>query len=281
MTIGLETGERARPEPSAKSVLTTLLGEFVLPAGGAVWTATILDALDALGFTERNTRQAIARLGDDGVVRSERHGRRARWLLTEEGTRLLETGSERIYSFGERSEGWDGSWLVVLCHLPETQRRVRHQFRTRMAFAGYGFLNPTTAISPHGDREPAATAIVRSLGIEDAVVVFRSRTGELTDDEVLLAEGWDLDALAAEYETFVDEFDAPAPSGPLGAFTATVRLVDAWRRFPFLDPELPDGLVPDDWIGIRARELFEQRRREWHGAAHGWFAEREAAEPAD
>lgn len=273
-----EPGDRSRPgaEPSAKSLLTTLLGEFVLPADGGVWTSTLLDGLTELGFAERNIRQAIARLGDDGVVTSERHGRRARWVLTDDGTRLLDTGSERIYSFGDRSESWDGSWIVVLCQIPETRRRTRHQFRARMAFAGFGFLTPTTALSPHRDREDAANAIVTALGIDDAVV-FRAETGTLSDDGDLLAQAWDLDGLADEYVAFVDEFDAAAPVDAAEAFAWTVRLVDAWRRFPFIDPELPDGLMPEGWIGIRARELFERRRAEWHAPAHRWFADREAS----
>lgn len=254
-----------------------MLGEFVLPAGGQVWTSTLLGGLMAIGYAERNVRQAIARLGDDGVVRSEHHGRRARWLLTEEGTQLLKSGSERIYSFGERSEQWDGSWLVVVCQIPETRRQARHQFRARMAFAGYGFLTSTTALSPHQDREDAANAIVRSLGVEESAVVFRAVSGALTDDESLLAQAWDLDALAVEYESFVARFESVTPIDPIEAFVSTVELVDAWRRFPFIDPELPDGLVPEGWIGIRARELFERQRHAWQEPARRWFAASETA----
>ncbi len=270
--------DRPGGEPSAKSLLTTMLGEFVLPSGGVVWTSTVLDGLSALGFAEANIRQAIARLGDEGVVRSERHGRRARWRLTEDGTQLLESGRERIYSFGQRSEGWDGSWLVVICQIPETRRRTRHRFRTQMAFAGFGFLTPTIALSPHQDREAAANAVLRSLGIEGSAVVFRATTGELSDDHSLLAQAWDLDTLAAEYEGFVTEFDTESPLTRLEAFASTLRLVDAWRRFPFVDPELPDGLMPEAWIGIRARELFERRHRAWHDAAQAWFAAHEAVD---
>jgi phenylacetic acid degradation operon negative regulatory protein len=42
-----------------------------------------------------------------------------------------------------------------------------------------------------------------------------------------------------------------------------VRLVDAWRRFPFLDPGLPDDLLPDAWVGHRAAEVFHGRHAEW------------------
>jgi DNA-binding transcriptional regulator PaaX len=40
----------------------TMLGEFVLPFGGTVWTSTIVDGLTASDVSERNVRQAVARL---------------------------------------------------------------------------------------------------------------------------------------------------------------------------------------------------------------------------
>lgn len=267
---------RAATEHSATSIVTTMLGEFVLPAGGAVWTATVVDGLAALGFEERNARQALARLGDDGLIRSERHGRRARWCLTDAGTRLLTTGTDRIYSFGRLSEAWDGAWIVVLCPIAESRRRDRHRFRTKMAFAGYGFLTPSTAISPHADREAAANEIIDSLDLRGTAVVFRSTTGTLTRDEDLLVQAWDLVALEHAYRRFVDRLDGLAPATDLDAFASTIVLVDEWRRFPFIDPELPDGLVPDEWIGIRARELFDRRRTAWRSAAQRWFADRDA-----
>jgi phenylacetic acid degradation operon negative regulatory protein len=37
-----------------------------------------------------------------------------------------------------------------------------------------------------------------------------------------------------------------------------VRLLTAWRRLPYLDPGLPAELLPADWHGTRAAELFER-----------------------
>ena len=48
--------------PSSRGLLTTVLGEFVLPTGGAAWTRTLLHALDPLGVREKAARQALARL---------------------------------------------------------------------------------------------------------------------------------------------------------------------------------------------------------------------------
>ncbi len=53
----------------AKALLLTVFGEFVLPSGGAVWTSSLIAAGEALGIGEKNARQAIARIGDQGSNR--------------------------------------------------------------------------------------------------------------------------------------------------------------------------------------------------------------------
>jgi phenylacetic acid degradation operon negative regulatory protein len=35
-----------------------------------------------------------------------------------------------------------------------------------------------------------------------------------------------------------------------------VRLLTDWRRLPYLDPGLPAELLPADWTGVRAADLF-------------------------
>lgn len=263
----------------AKSLLLTLLGEFVFPRGGSVWTSTIVGSLDTVGITERNARQAIARLGDQGIAEAERHGRRTRWHLTDRGTRLLATGSERIYSFGHRADAWDETWLLVICSIPESQRAIRHQFRTQLTFEGFGFIAPTIAVSPHADREKAANDIVADLGLVDTALTFRSASGSMTDDESILRTAWDLDALAGEYAAFLDAFGRKTASTVTGAdaMGSTLLLVDAWRRFPFVDPELPTALLPERWIGTRAQQLFDERHATSNPAALAWYDGLEAA----
>ena len=46
------------------------------------------------------------------------------------------------------------------------------------------------------------------------------------------------------------------PPGEQEAFAGYVRALTDWRRLPYLDPGLPAELLPEDWIGIRAADLF-------------------------
>lgn len=248
-----------------------MLGEYVLPHGGAVWTSTVVSALATLGVTERNARQALARLRGQGIVESERHGRNVRWLLTDHAMRLLTTGAERIYGFGTRGESWDGHWLVVICSIPETQRQKRHRLRTRLTFEGFGFVAPSVAVCPHRDRAEAANEILRSLDLDGEAVTLDARTGPLTPDLRLVQSAWQLDALGHRYEGFIEAVDRVDPRTPTDAFRSMILMVDAWRHFPFGDPDLPTHLLPPGWPGQRAQALFESRHQQWGQDATAWY----------
>src|SRR5919108_3802231 len=191
---------------SARGYLLTVLGEFVLPVGGRVWTAALIDALGALGVEERAARQAIARSGDRGLLESERIGRRTMWHLTEAARTLLTEGSERIYSLHRRPRKWDGRWLLLFVSVPETQRELRHRLRTQLGWAGFAPVAPGAWLSPWVDREPEAGAVLGGLGLRDSARSFAGGLGGIGDRSDLVAQAWDLEDIEAAYKAFIARF---------------------------------------------------------------------------
>jgi phenylacetic acid degradation operon negative regulatory protein len=55
-------------------------------------------------------------------------------------------------------------------------------------------------------------------------------------------------------------------------FRAQTQLVHEWRKFPFLDPDLPDGMLPARWPRERAHDLFHEKHAAWEDDARAWFA---------
>ena len=131
--------KRSVGAPAARSLLLTVLGEYVLPRSDSVWQETLVSALQSLGYSEQAARQALSRSTRDGWLTTLRRGRRTRMTLSDGTAELLSAGAERIYSFGESSQ-WDGRWLLVVLRVPEHRREVRHQLRTSLAWAGFGSL---------------------------------------------------------------------------------------------------------------------------------------------
>src|SRR5579875_955099 len=74
---------------SARSLLMTILGEFVLPADSPAQTT----ALALHGVAEKSARQALARTAAEGWLTPLREGRRVRWALTARGRTLLTEGA--------------------------------------------------------------------------------------------------------------------------------------------------------------------------------------------
>jgi phenylacetic acid degradation operon negative regulatory protein len=259
---------------SVRGLLFTVLGEFVLPAGGSAWTSAFIEVFARLGVEEKAIRQGLARTAADGWIGPQRHGRRTKWLLTPSGERLLSEGTERIYAHRGAHPGWDGSWLLVTARVPESDRAARHVLRTRLSWAGLGSPAPGIWVTTHVERRDEIEHVLRQAGITDGHM-FTARHcggGELTD---LVAQAWDLLAIEQRYEQFLAEFAAASARDPLRRL---IDLVHAWRRFPSVDPGLPAQLLPAKWSGERAAKLFAARHAAWSpDAVEEWIRLNQAA----
>jgi phenylacetic acid degradation operon negative regulatory protein len=260
-----------RRRDGARSLLLTVLGEWVLPDGGQVWTGTLVDALITLGVEEKAARQAIARSAEAGLLRPERRGRRTRWHLTDAADRLLTDGTERIYSFGRTRPPWDGNWVVIFTSVPEASRQLRHRLRTRLGWAGFAPIGPGAWLSPWVDRLPEARATLVELGLAADATSFVGELGPLGDRAALVAKAWTLDQVETDYEAFIERVQLEAPSSTGEAFAALTMLVHEWRHFPTADPDLPGLLLPQPWRGKEAVDLFHRRHRDWKAAARSWW----------
>ena len=260
--------------PAARSVLLTILGEYVMPRHDALWQETLIDALGTLGYKPQAARQALARSVTAGWLRTERVGRRSRVELSAETSAMLETGARRIYAFGSPWE-WDGRWLVVVLRVPEERRDVRHQARTQLAWAGFGSLGGGLWISPHAEREEELRDLAGE-GSAAELLSLRAEFGSLGDPRKIVEEAWDLDAVSAAYTTFIDDFARRRPRTPEAVFAAQTLLVHEWRKFPFLDPDLPAEMLPAGWPRESAHDLFTERHDAWSATARDYFGSLEA-----
>jgi phenylacetic acid degradation operon negative regulatory protein len=257
---------------AARSLLLTVLGEFVLDHAEPVWNRDLIRGLLALGVREPAARQAVTRSAAEGWLLPDRVGRQTRWRLSAPTRELLVRGRERIYGFEGIATGWDGRWLVVMVRVPEGRREHRHRVRTRLAWAGFGSLGQGVWITPHLEREREALEALRDLGPSAQATSFVARHGDIGDEKELVVAAWGrLDRLAGHYRAFVDAFARLEPRAPEEVFVAQARLVHQWRKFPFLDPGLPEPFLPPGWSGVEAREVFRCQHDRWAVPARAWF----------
>lgn len=248
----------ARPG-SATSLLRTLVGLYLRPLGGEISSAVLVSLLGSLGIAAGPARTAITRVKNKGLLLAEGG---ARYALNPAAVPMLERGDRRIFDVRQMQAG--DAWLLVSATVPEAQRPLRHQLRTRLSYLGAGTAAPALWILP-GYLEEEVESLLTGLGARDFATLFR---GEAPRPPVPLlraiASWWDLDALRAEHERFLAAASALDLSDP---FSAYVRLIDTWRVLPYIDPGLPAALLPADWPGERSVTMFQRLSGELAGPA--------------
>lgn len=239
-----------------------LIATYVRPTGNLVWSGALVRLLEDFGFSAAASRIALGRLVRRGLLGRLKEGRLVFYRPSETLLRVLDEGDKRIYGFG-LDDHWDGLWTFLWYSVPDELRVERRRLSRRLRFLGFGPLQDGTWLAPR-DRETDATRVVDDLGLNDYVVMFVGRPAKTLDLRRLTGDVWDLDGLADRYEAFVAEFspyDKAAVRRKLqdrDAFLVRTRAIDAFRRFPAMDPWLPEHVIGRRWKRQQAVRTFHR-----------------------
>lgn len=229
------------------SLIVTLFGDAIVPRGGELSVASLLEVMAAMGIGEGVVRTAASRLAAEGWLERRRVGRRAFYRLAASGEAVFAEASRRIYGPPPHEEG--RVRLVLL-----TPDADRERARSALQAAGFVPLVPGLFAATPGRRAPALPGVL-CLDAEPA-------PGE---GPILAALAWPLQTLGQRYRTFLEDWRPAAaargPFAPLSALVARLLLVHDYRRIVLKDPLLPASLLPPDWPQAAARELCG---RLWH-----------------
>jgi phenylacetic acid degradation operon negative regulatory protein len=256
-------------EGSVRSALLTIMGELVLPTREPVWTSSLLYVLSGLGISEQAARQSIARAANAGWIHGEKRGREVSWFPTPATVDLIGEITRRVMSLNNPAERWDGNCIIAHITIDRTRETVRRRLYNALGWAGFGNPAPGLWTSPHVDRMAELCQIVHEVGLHDAAVVFTGQTAKvgLSDDEIV-RRAWNLDEVAQRYQTLLANFADLRPRPGDEMLFTYLRLVEEWRKFPAMDPQLPRNLLPS-WIGRQAADTFAQLYEAWRPDAHG------------
>jgi phenylacetic acid degradation operon negative regulatory protein len=245
-----------------RRLIVSLYGLHARERGGWLSVAAVVRLMADLGVDEPAVRSSISRLKRRGLLDARRDGDVAGYALTDEALEVLAEGDARI--FGRRRARASDGWLLVVFSVPESEREHRHRLRTELTRLGFGTVAPGVWIAP-GHLGDDVREVLRRRGLAGYVELFAQAQVPDEQARVAVARWWDLDALHERYAGFLDRH-APAldrarpdqPADPAQAFADHVRLVTDWRGLPYADPGLPLELLPGDWNGARAADLFAE-----------------------
>jgi phenylacetic acid degradation operon negative regulatory protein len=258
VTESMDPAEERSRRP--RSLIVTFYGAYGRELGGWVSVADLIRLMARLDVDSPAVRSAVSRLKRRGLLEARRVGGTAGYSLSEEAGRILADGDRRIYE--RRIANVTDGWVLVVFSVPESERQKRHLLRSRLTWLGFGTAAPGVWIAPTHLADEARRALER-LEVTAYVDLFRADHLAFGDLRQAIAHWWDLAALQTMYDEFLRtnepllaRWNRRRSLDGEEAFADYLRAVDAWRRMPYLDPGLPLELMPDDWSGHRAANVF-------------------------
>ncbi len=246
-----------------KQLVFTLYGDYIRRVGGSIWVGSLIKLLGCLGMSEQSVRSTILRMSRGGWLEVRRVGGKSFYSLTEAGWNLLDEGAARIFHSPCPLRTWDGKWRLVAYSIPEVLRDKRERLRRELGYLGFGPLTSALWVSPNDLREQVKH-LAESIGVKEYLEVYTGFREGFTDQSALIARCWDVPGINAQYAQFIAKYqpfyyrcrkNSHAPEAS-ECFVQRLMLVYEYRRFPYIDPELPAELLPKDWQGFNASKLF-------------------------
>jgi phenylacetic acid degradation operon negative regulatory protein len=247
-------------ESYAQRLLISALGDYEHLSPTPVPSAIVVQIMNEFDISEDSTRTALSRLTRRGYLVRFAEKRRTAYRMSELGAALIEDGRKRIAEFGHYPP-WNGRWTIVAFSVAEHQRDVRHQLRAQLRALGFAPFYNGIWIAAHADPQ-TVTAQITAVEHADIAVFEGSLQNQSEPMMGKLHETWKLTSVKREYDDFIETFTPLAERieheevAPAEAFIIRTRLLDAWRVFPRIDPDLPQQLLPQDWPRLKAHRLF-------------------------
>jgi phenylacetic acid degradation operon negative regulatory protein len=263
----------------SRSAILTLYGDYLLQRGGEISIAGLIEILNNFGLSGQAVRSAVSRMCQAGFIKVRRNRKGSFYSLTDSGYELLNKGTERIFS--RKNGHWDGTWSIVTYSVPEKLREIRDRLRVELGWLGYGALSEATWISPY-DMTSEVEALAKRLHARDYLYSFYVRHNGFTKPSDIVARCWDLDKIHRRYAAFIDEYkpryekylqrmEGGEIIGPNESFVERFNLIHEYRRLPYLDPDLPEELLPTNWLRPQAAKLFKDYHDLFAARANDYF----------
>ncbi|HEY7044912.1 MAG TPA: PaaX family transcriptional regulator C-terminal domain-containing protein [Nocardioidaceae bacterium] len=258
----------ARTDPNnafqPRALIVTVYGLYARDATGWLSVSALIRLMAELGVDEAAVRSSISRLKRRGILQARARDGAAGYALSGTARSLLDSGDRRIF---ERPRAAPGeAWLLAVFSVPESERSRRHALRSRLTWLGFGTVAAGVWIAPAHLEAETRDALERD-DLTAYVDLFRADYLDFGKVGEQVRTWWDLTGLQGLYDDFLSAYGpvltrwrrrraTSGTSADADAFADYVSTLTAWRRLPYLDPGLPDDVLPKGWSGARAADLF-------------------------
>lgn len=259
--LAAETEQLLTP-PSPRELALDLLGLHLLgratraDSGAEPLPAQLIaDVLLDAGVSDSATRTSLTRMVNRGELVRHRSGRTSFFEPTPAILELLRHGRERMFA-PTPFDHPDQLWTILNCPVPESMRNVRYNLQVRLAWAGFGAVQPNHWVAPG---QVDIDDLLEDIVPEEARAHIHAFHGTPTPRErtgQLVRAAWDLVAIRAAHDAFISRWrqDLDATGS---ALTALVLLLRDWGNLLRIDPGLPTEHLGPAWPAPRSANLFQ------------------------
>ncbi|MEI2665216.1 phenylacetic acid degradation operon negative regulatory protein PaaX [Rossellomorea sp. LJF3] len=263
---------------NTRSMIFTLYGDYIRHYGNKIWIGSLIRLLNEFGHNDQAVRAAISRMNKQGWVQAEKQGNKSYYSLTERGEVRMEEAANRIFKL--KPEQWDGKWRILMYSIPEEIRSIRDELRKELVWSGFGTLSTSTWISPN-NLEKQVQSLIGKYDIKEYVDFFIAEHKGPNENQRLIEKSWDLNEINDRYQEFISRYSqqymidkSKISKGQMSdaeCFVERTKLVHEYRKFLFVDPGLPEELLPEKWLGAHAATLFGEYYKELAEPASRFF----------
>jgi phenylacetic acid degradation operon negative regulatory protein len=265
---------------NTRSMIFTIYGDYIRHYGNQIWIGSLIRLLKEFGHNDQAVRAAISRMSKQGWVQAEKRGNKSYYSLTERGVKRIGEAAKRIYKL--HPEKWDGKWRILIYTIPEEKRNLRDELRKELVWSGFGTISNSCWISPN-NLEKQVYDLIEKYDIDPYVDFFIAQYDGPHQNTQLVEKCWDLEAINEKYEEFISIYSQKfiidknkiqrGEMSDAECFVERTKLVHEYRKFLFVDPGLPEELLPNKWMGSHAASLFSEYYKELAKPASRFFEE--------
>jgi len=220
--------------------------EFSTAGYGRGYKAGEKAANDLSGLNYKSIKNALLKLKNKGLIETVRDNL-VLPEITEEGERRIKS----IIPYYDIKRVWDKKVYLITYDFPKVDNHKRNIFRDFLKKIGCGMLQESVWLTPYNPNELVKNYIDEHDFYENLIIVSAiGKDGTVGGMELpdLMEKVYNLAGLNERYQEFLNE------AGQLKS--DRTGLIFSYLSILFDDPQLPFKLLPEDWVGNEAYNMF-------------------------
>lgn len=217
-------------------------------------------------FPER-TKSAIRRTVEDLLAAGDIERMIDKGALKFKITSSGKVRIEKQITFNKfKEDRWVGKWQIIIFDIPEREKKLRGALREKLTTLGFKRWQESVYLSPF-KITAEISEFIKTHDLAHYIIIFESKKISFLTNEEIARKIWDLETLNTAYREII-RLCGNLNSELNKKKIHQEKIIELWQKaretyheLLLIDSGLPKELLPNDWLGKEARELFLKTAR--------------------